>query len=328
MKRGIHAINGRVPPGTPKDFLKTYSQLRAVRWIVRNPLIFASLAVISLFAFTGLFAKRLATHDPQKPGYGNQNLAPAWSSRPGVKSEPEHLLGTDWAGRDVLSRLIYGTRTAVYLCLLAVPPAVIFGGLVGLVAGFAGGQLDNLLMRLTDILSGFPAILFAVLVVFILRDTWLGDTLNGLLTLALAFALIAWVELARLVRVTVLGLKEKEFIEAAYAIGATRHRILFRHILPNCTNLILVWLMAAISKVIILEAMLGYLGIGITPALEGGEFIVTSWGGMFKEGRQLIHANPTMLAATSICVILVCVSFTFLGDYLRDRFDPRTKNLL
>ena len=324
----MDAKETKIKPGMPTNLNPGVTRYKTLRWIIKNPLTFASLAAISLFTFTGLFAKKLATHDPQMPGYGMQNLAPAWSSRPGEKSAPEYLLGTDWAGRDVLSRLIYGARTAVFLCLLAVPPAVFLGVLVGLAAGFSGGQLDNLLMRLTDILSGFPAILFAVLVVFILRDTRLGETLSGLLTLAMAFALVAWVELARLVRAAVLSLKEKEYVEAAYAIGAARSRILFRHILPNCTNLILVWLMAAISKIIILEAMLGYLGIGITPALEGGEFIVTSWGGMFKEGRQLIHANPTMLAVTSACVILVCVSFTFLGDYLRDRFDPYAKIIL
>lgn len=312
----------------PLQVRKAAPVRKAWRWIVKYPLTFTSLVIIGLFLFAGLFAKSLATHDPKMPGYGSQNLAPAWSRSPGAKSSPEYLLGTDWAGRDVYSRLLYGTRTAVALCLLAVPPAVILGVLVGLTAGFAGGEVDNLLMRLTDILSGFPAILFAVLVVFILRDTRFGELMSGLLTLAMAFALVAWVELARLVRAAVLNLKEKEYIEAAYAIGANPRRILFKHILPNCTNLILVWLMAAISKVIILEAMLGYLGIGITPALEGSEFIVTSWGGMFKEGRQLIHANPVMLAATSSCVILVCVSFTFLGDYLRDRFDPRSKALL
>ena len=325
MESNLKPFTKLTEPEQPMEIAKPAQRLKVWRWILHHPLTFGSLLMIGLFVFTGLFAKVLSPHDPQMPGFGTQNLPPAWTTRPGEKSAPEFLLGTDWAGRDVLSRLIFGTRTALYLCILSVPPAVLFGVLVGLVSGFAGGQLDNLLMRLTDILSGFPSILFAVLIIFILRDTWFGEMLSGILTLALAFAVVAWVELARLVRSAVLSLKEKEFVEAAYGIGVPRLRILIHHILPNCYNLVLVWLMAAISKVIILEAMLGYLGIGISPAMEGGEFIVTSWGGMFKEGRQLIHGNPTMLAATSLCVILVCVSFTFLGDYLRDRNDPRTR---
>jgi ABC-type dipeptide/oligopeptide/nickel transport system permease subunit len=302
--------------------------VRAKKWLARYPHLVFSVGVIGLFSFVGLFAQVLAPFDPIAQQYGQQYLAPAWYAQPGVKSSAGNILGTDWAGRDVFSRLIYATQTAFFLCLLSIPPAGILGILLGLFAGYIRGWPDNLLMRFADIIQSFPAIMLVILVVLALRNTFFGELMNGLATLAVAFSLLSGVELARQARGAVLSLREQAFVEAAIGIGVFPLRIVFRHILPNCVNLVIVWLVSAVSKVIILEALLGYLGIGITPAVEGNEFIVTSWGGLFREGRLMIHGNPVMLLATAVCVILISVSFTFLGDYLRDRSEPRYRALI
>jgi peptide/nickel transport system permease protein len=283
-----------------------------------------SLLIIGAFIVLAIAAPLIAPQDPWKLGF-KRNLPPSWvqtTSRPG---EAQYLLGTDTLGRDIASRLIYGARTALVVALLAAPLAAIFGTLIGLTAGFAGGRVEDLLMRGTDIFSAFPAILFAIAVVLILRAAPISQVLNGMLVLVIAFVLIGWVSLARIIRGAVLAEKQELYVEAARQLGMSQRRILFRHILPNCLALIIVWLMAAISRVIILEAFLGYVGVEISGSTRGLDFAAMSWGGLFYDGRALIHANPIVLIAPSVCVILVAVSFTLLGDRLRDALDPRVR---
>jgi ABC-type dipeptide/oligopeptide/nickel transport system permease subunit len=285
-----------------------------------------SLLIIIVFTLAAILAPLLAPQDPWKFGF-KRNLPPAWvqnSARPG---EAQYPLGTDTLGRDIASRVIYGARTALVVVLLAAPLAAIFGTLIGLVAGYAGGRVEDLLMRGTDIFSAFPAVMFAIAVVLILRAAPISQVLNGLLVLVIAFALIGWVSLARIIRGAVLAQKHELYVEAARQLGLSHRRILFRHILPNCLALIIVWLMAAISRVIILEAFLGYVGVEVSGSTRGLEFAAMSWGGLFFDGRTLIHANPIVLIAPSVCVILVSVSFTLLGDRLRDALDPRLRSM-
>jgi ABC-type dipeptide/oligopeptide/nickel transport system permease subunit len=286
-----------------------------------------SLLIIVAFILLAILAPLLAPQDPWKLGF-KRNLPPAWvqnAARPGLAQYP---LGTDTLGRDIASRLIYGARTALVVALLAAPLAAIFGTLIGLVAGYAGGRVENLMMRGTDIFSAFPAILFTIAVVLILREFPISRVLNGMLVLVIAFVLIGWVSLARIIRGAVLAEKQELYVEAARQLGMSQRRILFRHILPNCLALVIVWLMAAISRVIILEAFLGYVGVEVSGLMSRGlDFAAISWGGLFFDGRALIHANPIVLLAPSVCVILVAVSFTLLGDRLRDALDPRLRNL-
>jgi len=281
-------------------------------------------AGVALFLALGFFAPLLAPHSPTRQGWGINYLPPAWIDNPTKAGVPDYLLGTDGFGRDILSRLIYGTRTALFLVLMAVPIAGFLGMLIGLASGYAAEWLDDLLMRFTDLVGAFPTILFSVLMVFILRQRPIGKMVGGSLTLALAFGLINWVGLARLVRGATLLVKQELYVEAALSIGARPFRILFRHILPNILGPALVWLAFAVSRVIILEAILGYLGIGITNAPEGNEFIVTSWGGLFYDGRHLLHTNPLALGILCGLVIFIASSFTFLGDTLRDWVDPKS----
>ena len=297
-----------------------------LRFVLQSKSAAVSLVIIIAFVLLAIVAPLVAPQDPWKMGF-KRNLPPAWVqnvARPGVAQYP---LGTDTLGRDIASRVIYGARTALVVALLAAPLAAIFGTLIGLVAGYGGGRMENLLMRGTDIFSAFPAILFSIAVVLILRESPVSQVLNGMLVLVIAFMLIGWVSLARIVRGAVLAEKQELYVEAARQLGMSQRRILLRHILPNCLALIIVWLMAAISRVIILEAFLGYVGVEVSGSTRGLDFAAMSWGGLFYDGRTLIHSNPIVLLAPSVCVILVAVSFTLLGDRLRDALDPRVRSM-
>jgi len=161
-----------------------------------------------------------------------------------------------------------------------------------------------------------------------LRDTPIGNVWNGLFLLFGALALVSWVGIARLVRGQTLSLKEKEFIEAAHSIGATDSRIMFRHILPNCLSPIIVMVAFRVPLMIITEAILGYLGLGLRPGTDPREFFVTSWGAMLLQGQSALNAQPWLLLAPAICVALVVMGFTFLGDGLRDALDPRMRGTM
>jgi oligopeptide transport system permease protein len=287
--------------------------------------VFASIAGFMLLVT--LIGPLLAPYDPTAFHWQQGNLPPFWAVTDKNPGDPVYLLGTDLNGRDNFSRLIFGTRTTMLLALISVPLAALLGTTVGITAGYLGGRTDNLLMRASELFGALPAILFTILIMLIFRQTPFGKWLNGMGVLVLAFFLVGWVSLARLVRGAVLTIKQELFVEAARATGVRERRILFKYILPNILGLVIIWCMAAIPRVIILEALLGYIGIGITPDIEEARFVVTSWGGLFLEGRQAINSNPVRLVAPAILVILASVSFTMLGDELRDTLDPRLNRL-
>jgi len=187
----------------------------------------------------------------------------------------------------------------------------------------AGITRDNLLMRLTDIIYAFPDLLFFIIVMVSLRETPVGQFMNGLLLLFAALAIVSWVTIARLVRGQVLSLKQKEFIEAGRMIGAPSRRIMSHHLLPNILGIIIVYTAFRIPALIITEAILGYLGIGMRPATNSNSFFITSWGSLMLDGQAAINSQLMMLLAPAVCVALVVMAFTFLGDGLRDAFDPR-----
>jgi peptide/nickel transport system permease protein len=291
----------------------------------RSPRVLFSLLTLTVFVCLAVFAPKIAPEDPTYMNPGKGNLQPIWQ-RPD-DSIPNYWLGSDRWGRDVFSRLIYGTRTGIFLALTAAPLAALLGVAVGVAAGFRGGWLETLLMRLADIFSAFPAIMFSVLMVMVLRNQPLGQALNGLLTLTIAFAAIAWVGLARLIRSVVLEVKQRPFVEAAQALGASPWHILSQHIFPNLLGLAAVWTVNAVPQVILLEAGLGYLGIEIIKATEGNEFSVSSWGGLFFEGRSRINSNPAVLLAPTLCVLLISLSFSQLAAYLDQRLNYQQKIL-
>jgi ABC-type dipeptide/oligopeptide/nickel transport system permease subunit len=287
--------------------------------------------IIALFIVVAVFAPTLAPHDPLVLEFEQSLLPPAWvkQSAIGKAGDPQHLLGTDEQGRDIVSRLIYGTQASMFIGLSTTLIVAFLGVLIGMTAGYAGGRIDNLIMRVADVFYAFPSIMLYVMIVLMLRDTKVGEWQNGLIMLISALASVGWVGLARLVRGVTLSLKTTEFVEAARCIGASSVRIIMRHILPNCLGVITVWMTFAIARMIIVEAMLGYVGVGLTPATSSSpSFFITSWGGLFLEGRIAINVHPIILLAPTVCVALVGMAFTFLGDALRDVIDPYMRNVI
>jgi oligopeptide transport system permease protein len=175
------------------------------------------------------------------------------------------------------------------------------------------------------VIYGFPDLLFFITILVSLRDTFIGNLFNGLFLLFTALAIVNWVGVARIVRGQVLSLKEKEFIEAARCIGATNGRIMLRHLLPNVLGPVIVVAAFLIPGMIITEAILGYLGLGLKPASDSSSFFITSWGVLMLEGQSAINAQPFILLSPATCVALIVLAFTFLGDGLRDALDPRMR---
>ncbi len=299
----------------------------ALQRLFRNKAAVIGMIIIAFFLLVAAFAPVIAPHSPLKLASGYDYLPPAWveRSQTGKTGNPDYIFGTDTLGRDVLSRVIYGARVSIVVGFLPTIVILLFGTTIGMIAGYAGGRVDMLLMRLTDVIYAFPDLLFFIIAMVALRDTWIGSMLNGLFLLFIALAIVNWVGVARLVRGQVLSLKQKEFIEAARSIGAKSPRIMVRHLLPNTVSVLVVSAAFQIPAMIITEATLGYLGLGLRPATDPDSFFITSWGALLLEGQTAINAQPWMLLTPAICIALVVLAFTFLGDGLRDALDPRMR---
>lgn len=288
----------------------------ALSRLVRNKAAMAGLVVLVLAGLLAIFAPWVAPYDPAKQDSNFSIFEPVWT---GSKyTTPEHILGTDQLGRDTLSRLIWAARISMVVGFI--PTAIVFtvGITVGLVAGFYGKWVDQVLMRLTDIVYSFPDFLFLLIVVSTFRNTALGDLFSGLLMIFMAFAVVGWVGVARLTRGQVLSLKEREFIEAARAIGASPARIMTKHLLPNSLAPLLVAMAFTVPLYIIFEATLSFLGVGIKPPTP-------SWGSMANDGFGTFTANPWGVLLPALCISVVMISFTFFGDGVRDALDPRQR---
>lgn len=297
----------------------------AWRRLLRNRAAVVGVIVILFFSLIAIFAPVISPHNPLEINSGKDYLPAAWekTSPVGRPGEPSFIFGTDVLGRDVLSRTIYGSRVSMVVGFVPVTIILILGISIGLFAGYRGGRVDNLVMRLADIIYAFPSLLFFIIVMTALRDTPIGQALNGLLLLFAALSIVSWVGLARLVRGQVLSLKQKEFVEAARMIGAPGSHIMFRHLLPNCLGPIIVSAAFAIPSQIITEATLGYLGIGLRPATDPKALFVTSWGALLLDGQVAINAQPWLLLVPAICIAAVVLAFNYVGDGLRDALDPR-----
>jgi oligopeptide transport system permease protein len=276
-----------------------------------------------------LFAPLIAPHNPVRGDVataGNYRQA-AWVDdanlrRDGTWSYP---LGTDSIGRDVFSRLVYGTRVSLIVGFIPMFFTLLIGVSVGLIAGFVGGRVDNLLMRVTDVVDAFPDLLFFIIMQVSFRETAFGQAFNGLVLLFVSLSIISWTGVARLVRGQVLSLKEKEFVESARAVGTRNWQIVTRHILPNSLGPIIVAGAFIVPNAIITEAILSFLGIGVRPSVDVNNPFPSSWGNMIFDGRagSAWQSQPWMLLAPSIAVALITLAFTFIGDGLRDALDPR-----
>jgi peptide/nickel transport system permease protein len=259
------------------------------------------LLILGGLLVTALMAPWLAPQDPAAVRLSESLERPTLSCP----------LGKDPLGRDVLSRLVYGARVSVVVAFTTVAISLAAGTLLGFLAGYYGGILDDLIMRVVDILLAFPGILLAVALTSVL-----GPSLRNVV---LALCVMGWVGYARIVRAQVLAIRERDFVQAARAIGAEDFRILWRHILPNVLAPLVVEATFGASGVILGEAGLSFLGLGTQPPSP-------SWGSMLNEGRQFLFVAPHLTLAPGIAIMIVVLGLNFLGDGLRDRLDVKQRS--
>jgi oligopeptide transport system permease protein len=299
----------------------------AWRQFRRNKMAMVGLGYLCFLAAVAVLSAAIAPHNPVQADVRNagQFRQAAWiaHANPTKAGTWDYPLGTDSIGRDVLSRLVYGTRISLVVGFIPLAVILVIGVPIGLVAGYAGGRLDNLLMRLTDIVYAFPALLFFIVMQISLGETAFGGLWNGLVLLFVTLSIINWTGVARLVRGSTLSLKEKEFVEAARAAGASTSRIIIRHVLPNALGPIIVASAFIVPGAIIAEAVLSYLGIGLRPDVHLDAPFPTSWGQMIQDGSRSYNSQAWLLIGPSVAVATITLAFTFVGDGLRDALDPR-----
>lgn len=266
-----------------------------------NKLAVASAVLILLFILAAIFAPVLTPYE-----FDQQDLF----ARLGAPSAA-HLLGADELGRDVLTRMLYGSRVSLLVGIVPTVISMLFGAALGILAGFLGGAVDTLIMRLADIMLAFPSMLLAMVIMYTLGD--------GIINIFLALALVNWASVARIVRSETLKLRETEYVEAARSIGVKKSVIMLRHILPNCIPSMIVLFTLNIPSAILSESSLSFLGLGIQKPMA-------SWGMMVNVGRQYLYSNPWLSLAPSAAIMLIVLAFNFLGDGLRDVLDPHLKN--
>jgi oligopeptide transport system permease protein len=230
-----------------------------------------------------------------------------------------HLLGTDILSRDMLSRVLYGTRISLLVALIAQVVIVAIGLPIGALAGWFGGRVETLLMRITDVVATFPQLVFIIMWTVAFYDTPFQRMLDGLLVVMLGIGLLAWVTVARLVRAEVLRLKHREYVEGARAIGVPGFRILRRHLMPNLMGSVVVAVSAGVPAAILTEATLSFLGLGIQPPSP-------SLGRLIWTGTETIERFPHLVIIPAVPLVLLLVGFTLLGDALRDVLDPRLRH--
>ncbi|WP_309711274.1 ABC transporter permease [Armatimonas sp.] len=273
----------------------------------KNKIAFASLIFLGVLVLIALFANVLAPYP-----FAEQKLMDRMQG-----PSAAHRLGTDDLGRDILSRLIYGARISLSVAVLVELVVVGIGVTVGLIAGFFGGWAETILMRITDTLLAFPDVLLAILLLGTLGAAASKPEVS-LLLVVMSLGITGWPPLARLVRGQVLSLRKREFVEAAIAMGASNGRILLKHILPNLLSPIIVAVTVDAAGVILAEATLSFLGIGVQRPFP-------SWGRMINDALDYYRSEPRLLVGPALCLSLTVIALNFLGDGLRDALDPRKR---
>jgi len=282
----------------PKEFVEEGLMRSAVRRLIGDKLALLGLIIVALVVLVGILAPYLMPHDPLKVAL-DQRLSPPSRA---------YLLGTDHLGRCLLSRLIFGTRVSLTTAALALVTIMLISIPVGTVAGYLGGRVDNLLMRLVDILLAFPDLILALVIAGMLGP--------GLLNVMLAVASVWWVGYARVIRGMVLSVKEKEFVLAARACGTSEFGIVLRHILPNVLSPVIVLATLDMGKLILAISGLSFLGLGAQPPTP-------EWGAMLNDGRPYMQVAPQLMVYPGLAIMIVVLAFNLLGDGLRDALDPR-----
>jgi peptide/nickel transport system permease protein len=268
----------------------------------RDRLALGALAVILLLVLVALGAPWLAHYDPAAQFFEGLTLEGA-----PLPPSARFWLGTDLLGRDLLSRLMFGARTSLMIGIAAKTTAVALGALLGVIAGYLQGPVGFVLMRFTDLMLAFPALLLAIALAAILAPSlWI---------VAMVIAMVNWVQVARIIYTETTGLAARDYIEATRALGAAWPRIVFRHILPHLAPTLLVWGTLGVATTVLLEAALSFLGVGVRPPTP-------SWGGIIYESQSYFLSAPWLVFFPGVAILMLALSFNLLGDGLRDAFDP------
>lgn len=274
----------------------------------RNRLAVVGAIIILIFAIGAIFAPLITKYSFDKQDYDSLYLPPS----------SVHWFGTDELGRDVFARMLYGARTSLSVGIFTQLIVLAIGLPIGAFAGSLGGRVDNLLMRFVDIMYGFPDILLIILLSAALRGSAFANLGGGIFVIFLAIGLVAWVNVARLVRGQVLSLKQRDFVSAARAMGGKSGYITMRHLLPNSLGPIIVAITFGVPRAIFAEAALSYIGIGVKPPTP-------SWGAMIRDGFNVMFSAPHLVIVPAVAIAVIMLAFTFLGDGLRDALDPRSR---
>lgn len=273
--------------------------------LAARPLSFVGLLIVSLIVFAALFAPWIAPFPPNEQMFDGLTLEGA-----PLSPSSTFWMGTDLLGRDLFSRLLYGAQTSLIIGIVANGTAVCIGALVGITAGFLRGWVGAILMRFTDLMMAFPALLLAIVLAALFKPSlWI---------VALVIAMVNWVQVARVTYTETTSISERDFIVAERSIGASSARILFRHLLPHLFPTLMVWATLGIATTVLLEATLSYLGIGVQPP-------TASWGNIIFENQTYFTSAPWLVFIPGGAILLLALGFNLLGDALRDILDPTLK---
>ena len=267
---------------------------------LRNKLAVIGLAMVGLVFLLAVFAPLVTPDDPQAQNLSATTRAPSSA----------HWFGTDELGRDQLSRVIYGTRIAIVVGLASIVLALLLGVILGSIAGYRGGKADSVIMRTADAFFAFPLLIGAILIILV--------TGRGVVPVILSIGIFTWAVPARLLRSSILSVRESEYVEAARSLGASKWRIVTRHVLPNSLAPVLVYGMVSVGTAIVAETALSFLGVGVKPD-------VADWGNMISSGRAFFGFKDYLWEIPSLAVVFTVLGFVFVGDGLRDALDPRLR---
>lgn len=299
--------------------------------------------IILLNILAAIFAPVIAPQAYDRQTLADNNATPSWVIQifPNMKPKDQggyvtvsekYPIGADNLGRDMLSRIIYGTRISLLVAFVGPAVSIVVGLAVGMLAGYFGGAVDNILMRLVDLMYAFPTLLLIILMMTFFRTTFsspepgsisavlaqLDKASGGMLLIFIGIGITSWMQMARLVRGQVLSIREQEYVQAARALGATTPKIMFSHILPNILGPLIVAETLTIPTYISYEAFLSFIGLGVNPPTP-------SWGSMISEGSKNISSYPNQAIFPALALFLIMFAFNFLGDGLRDALDPRMR---
>ena len=270
--------------------------------LLRARLPWVPILILGLILVCAAFAELIAPHDPLAINVLNRHMAPGESA--------SHLLGTDSLGRDILSRLIHGARTTVIISFVSLLAGAVVGTVLGLISGYFGGWVDAIIMRCVDAALGFPTVLLAMIIV-----VFLG---TGTINIILAVALTFWARFARMARGDVLAVKTQDYVTLARITGVSTPVVIWRHIFPNVVNTLTVISSLLVGQIILLEAALSFLGLGLAPGAP-------AWGIMVAEGRDILIDVWWLSLFPGLAITIVVLAFNFFGDWLRDTLDPKMR---